>query len=61
LELVEYFEERGYIDLNPTLDHAAIYACTIAAMETEVVAQAECVALADRLLGAFGVQAGATT
>ena len=55
LELVEYFEEGGYIDVNPTLDHAAIYACTIAAMETEVVAQAECVALADRLLGAFGV------
>ena len=58
-ELQEYFEERGYIDTNPKLEIATIYARTVAAMGTDVdagvVAQDECMALADRLVGAFGV------
>jgi exonuclease SbcC len=57
-DLQDYFEERGYLDANPKLEIATIYARTVGVMATAVdegvVTQDECVALADRLVGAFG-------
>jgi exonuclease SbcC len=56
-ELNEYFEASGYIDTSPKLEIATIYARTILAMAVEidegVATKDECMALADRLLGAF--------
>jgi len=58
-ELHEFFEERGYIDANARLDISDIYARTVGVMETVVdegvMSQDECMALADRLFGAFRV------
>lgn len=58
-DLEEYLEGHGYIDTNPQLEISDIYARTVGAMERMVdeglVTQDECLALADRLVGAFGV------
>lgn len=58
-DLEEYLEGHGYIDTNPQLEISDIYARTVGAMEGMVdeglVAQDECLAVADLLVGAFGV------
>jgi hypothetical protein len=58
-DLKEHLEGHGYIDTSPQLEISDIYARTVGVMEgivdERLVAQDECLALVDRLVGAFGV------
>jgi hypothetical protein len=60
-KLTEYLQEHGYIDERPVLEVADVYARAIepvrAAIERGVIEKQGCLALADRLMGAFGFRA----
>ena len=56
-DLFVFFEEHGHIDSRPRLGISDVYARTLAGMEAAidegVVAKDDCLALVDRLVGAF--------
>ncbi len=56
-DLFVFFEERGHIDSRPRLGISDVYARTLAGMEAAVdegvVAKDDCLALVDRLVGAY--------